>query len=145
MFGVSEMVHAWVSGSSAPVSTVRKVTAPAKFTYAAKTQSQQTARVRRGLTAARLFFLLFAFLVLFSGFAFAHSFASGEAGVPASADEIVISVDSGDTLWELAASYKKEGMDTREAVHSVMKRNGLSSSALEVGQELVLPAKMLPE
>ena len=83
-------------------------------------------------------------MILFSGLVFAHTFASSEEGIPASTDEIVISVDSGDTLWELAAEYKKDRMDTRDAVHLLMKRNGLSSSSLYTGQELIVPAKMLP-
>jgi cell division protein YceG involved in septum cleavage len=138
------MVHTWVSGSSAPASTIRKITAPVKSRYAASSTSPATTRSHRGLGVARTFFIVFAFLVLFSGFAFAHTFASSEEGTPATAAEIVISVDSGDTIWDLAATYKKEKMDTRDAVYALMKRNGLSSSSLHSGQTLILPAKMLP-
>lgn len=105
---------------------------------------QAAARSYSGWKVARLVFILVAFLILFIGLAFAHTFASSEESTPAIADEIVISVDSGDTLWELAAEYKKDNMDTREAVHVLIKRNGLSSSSLHTGQELILPAKMLP-
>ncbi|MFC5531884.1 cell division suppressor protein YneA [Cohnella yongneupensis] len=137
------MVHTWVSGSSAPASTIHKMVAPLKPRYAVRTASATT-RSHRGLGVARSLFIVIAFVILFSGFAFAHTFASSEAGTPASANEIVISVDSGDTLWELAGTYKKDNMDTREAVHVLMKRNGLASSSLHTGQTLVLPAKMLP-
>ncbi len=139
------MVHTWVSGPSASASSIRTLKASAKPAYIAKAHPQSKARVRLGLGVVRLIFVLFAFLVLFAGFAFARSFAAGEAGVPASAEEIVVSVDSGDTLWAIVSDYKKEGMDTREAVHAVMKRNGLSTASLKIGQELVLPAKMLPK
>jgi cell division protein YceG involved in septum cleavage len=138
------MVHTWVSGSSAPASTIRNITAPVQPRYAARSPSPVTKRLHRGLGVARSFFIVFAFLLLFSGFAFAHTFASSEEGTPATAAELVISVDSGDTIWDLAATYKKEKMDTREAVHALMKRNGLSSSSLHAGQTLILPAKMLP-
>lgn len=135
------MVHTWVSGTSATAApALRKgaaINKPSNATVAAS-------RSIRGLSVARSFFILFAFLILFSGFAFAHTFASDAEVSPAMAAEIEISVDSGDTIWDLAASYKKDSMDTRDAVHAVMKRNGLSSSALQAGQTLILPAKMLP-
>ncbi|MFD0670269.1 LysM peptidoglycan-binding domain-containing protein [Cohnella sp. GCM10027633] len=138
------MVHTWVSGSSATASTLRNGTAYAKPAYAGRTAPQAPARSHRGLGIARSFFILFAFLILFSGFAFAHTFASDAEVSPATATEISISVDSGDTIWDLAASYKKDTMDTRDAVHAIKKRNGLSSSSVQAGQTLILPAKMLP-
>lgn len=138
------MVHTWVSGTSATASTLRNGTAYAKPTYAGHKGSQSAAHMRHGLSFARITFILIAFLILFSGFAFAHTFASGSETAPATTAEIEISVDSGDTMWELAALYKKSSMDTRDAVQAVMKRNGLTSSSLQAGQTLILPAKMLP-
>ncbi|MBO9598969.1 MAG: LysM peptidoglycan-binding domain-containing protein [Cohnella sp.] len=120
------------------------MTASSQPRYASRSATQAAARSHRGWKAARSLFILIAFLILFSGFAFAHTFASSEEGTPAGVGEIVIYVDSGDTLWELAAEYKKDHMDTRDAVHLLKKRNGLSSSSLHSGQELILPAKMLP-
>ena len=138
------MVHTWVSGKSAPASFNYKMTASSQPRYASRSTTQAAARSHRGWKAARSVFILVAFLILFSGLAFAHTFASSEEGTPARANEIVISVDSGDTLWEVAAEYKKDRMDTRDAVHLLMKRNGLSTSTLHTGQELILPAKILP-
>lgn len=94
--------------------------------------------------AARGLFVLVAFLLLFSGFTLMRSFASTGELEPASNDEIVISVDSGDTLWELARTYKDPALDTRQAVHVLMERNRLSSPALQSGQELIFPADILP-
>jgi LysM repeat protein len=73
-----------------------------------------------------------------------RSFAADEGVAPRTAEELVVSVDSGDTLWQLAATYKSDSVDTREAVHVLMKRNGLSSSTLEMGQTLIIPARILP-
>ncbi|WP_391573435.1 LysM peptidoglycan-binding domain-containing protein [Cohnella sp.] len=94
--------------------------------------------------AARGLFVLVAFLLLFSGFTLMRSFASTGELAPALNDEIVISVDSGDTLWELARTYKDPALDTRQAVHVLMERNRLSSPALQSGQELIFPANILP-
>ncbi|MDB4868284.1 MAG: LysM peptidoglycan-binding protein [Cohnella sp.] len=73
-----------------------------------------------------------------------RTFASEQRIEPASASEQVLSVDTGDTLWTLAASVKKDSMDIRDAVHQIMKRNGLTSSALSSGQDLVVPDTILP-
>ena len=73
-----------------------------------------------------------------------RSFASDDQVQPASAAEIVIYADTGDTLWQLAASVKKESMDTREAVHRLMKRNHLSAPTIESGQRLIVPEEILP-
>jgi len=88
--------------------------------------------------------MIVAFLLLFSGFTLVRSFASTGELAPASSEEIVISVDSGDTLWELARTYKDPAIDTRQAVHVIMERNGLSAPDLQSGQQLIFPAKILP-
>lgn len=73
-----------------------------------------------------------------------HSFASTDKASPATGKEILISVDSGDTLWQLAKTYKKNAMDTREAVRFLQKRNGLTTSEVKPGQSLIIPARILP-
>ncbi|MFC5403694.1 LysM peptidoglycan-binding domain-containing protein [Cohnella soli] len=88
---------------------------------------------------------MLAFLLLFSGFTLVRVFASSGESVPAQAQEIVVSVDSGDSIWSIANNNKKEGMDTRKAVHAIEKRNGLTDSRLEVGQQLILPSSILPD
>lgn len=97
-----------------------------------------------GFLLARAAFFVLAFVILFSGLTLMRTFASGEQVEPASASEMVIYADTGDTLWKLAASVKKPSMDTRQAVHLLMKRNQLSSSSIESGQSLIVPVEMLP-
>ncbi len=88
--------------------------------------------------------MILAFLMLFSGFTLMRSFASSGEQVPASGEEIVVAVDSGDTLWELARAYKDPAIDTRQAVHVLMERNGLSAPDLQIGQDLIFPVDILP-
>jgi cell division protein YceG involved in septum cleavage len=92
---------------------------------------------------ARSLFFVFAFLVLFSGFTYIHTFASSGEVMPSANDELVISIDSGDTLWAVAKTYKKDSLDTRQAVHYILKRNGLSTSEVKAGQTLIIPARIL--
>jgi nucleoid-associated protein YgaU len=46
-------------------------------------------------------------------------------------------VQSGDTLWTIAASHY--GGDPRAAIWEIRHRNGLSGSLIRPGQRLVLP------
>ena len=51
-----------------------------------------------------------------------------------------ITVKSGDTLWDIAKSYYKDG-DVREYIYEIKKVNKLASSNINVGDRLVLPFK----
>lgn len=48
-------------------------------------------------------------------------------------------VRPGDTLWEIAAASAPQG-DHRSAVDTLMAMNGLDSSLIVPGQQLVLPS-----
>jgi hypothetical protein len=141
MFGVNLMVHSWVKISTSSIVSMRNTAAPFKSRRAA---DQQRATAPSNWIMFRSLFILFAFLVLFSGFTLVHTFASTGEAAPATSNEIVISVDNGDTLWQLAKTYKKNAMDTREAVRFLQKRNGLSTSEVMPGQSLIIPARILP-
>lgn len=132
------MVHTWVTASAGSISSVHNTKVSAKHPVSLTSGSIRNLRLARSL------FFIIAFLILFSGFTFMRTFAANEEVAPRAAEELVISVDSGDTLWHLAAAYKSESVDTREAVHALMKRNGLSSSSLEIGQTLIIPVWILP-
>jgi LysM repeat protein len=138
MFGVNLMVHSYVTVSGVPVSSKTNHTASFRSERAVQ---QQRAVPNHQWRLARGLFFLFAFLLLFTGFTFMHTSASTEQLQPS--DELVISVDSGDTLWELAKAYKMNSMDTREAVHYLVKRNNLSSSEIKMGQTLIIPARIV--
>lgn len=138
MFGVNLMVHSYVTVSGVPVSNNKTSLKSGYVVKQQRTASNYHWRLARGL------FFLFAFLLLFTGFSFMHTSASTEQVQPNASEELVISVDSGDTLWELAKTYKKSSMDTRDAVHYILKHNNLSSSELRSGQVLIIPARIIP-
>ncbi|MCL3860152.1 LysM peptidoglycan-binding domain-containing protein [Actinotalea sp. K2] len=48
-------------------------------------------------------------------------------------------VVGGETLWGIARSVSAPGQDLRDAVDDLVALNGLSSSALRVGQQIVVP------
>jgi hypothetical protein len=131
------MVHSWVGSS--PVSSIH--------THAASIKSGRASRLpasgSRNWKIARSLFFLLAFLILFSGLTLVRTFASTGEVSPALGEEIVVSIDSGDTLWHLAKTYKKDSIDTRQAIHLILERNGLSTSAVKPGQTIIIPARIL--
>ena len=51
---------------------------------------------------------------------------------------ITITVEDGDSLWSLASTYRTGGMSIEECVESIMECNGLTSSTIYHGQQLVI-------
>ncbi|REK56814.1 MAG: hypothetical protein C6W55_06590 [Thermobacillus sp.] len=106
----------------------------------------QTSAVRRQRAASgeRITFMRYAAAMLFivlvsAGFMIMGTGASERVPAEPAPAESVIVVDAGETLWEIAAAAKAEGMDTRRAVYEIRKRNGLDGSVIQAGQQLVIP------
>ena len=53
----------------------------------------------------------------------------------------VITVHTGDTLWDIAADWSGRDEDIRELILRIQKENKLSGSDLAVGQRLVIPVR----
>jgi len=65
------------------------------------------------------------------------SLTTVSASAPAAADELVIAVQPGDTLWGIAGTIAPN-LDRREVVQRLAERNG--GSAIWAGQDLIVPA-----
>lgn len=48
-----------------------------------------------------------------------------------------ITVNSGDTLWDIALRYNKKG-DIREYIHKIIEINNLENSGIKAGEELII-------
>ena len=68
----------------------------------------------------------------------AGSVATPEPGV--AEPTTVVTVGTGDTLWELAAERAADG-DVQEMVHRIERLNALDSSMLVAGQRLRVPVE----
>ena len=53
----------------------------------------------------------------------------------------VITVHTGDTLWDIAADWSGKDEDIREVILRIQKENNLKGSNLAVGQRLVIPVR----
>lgn len=54
-------------------------------------------------------------------------------------DMISVSVNSGDTLWKLAASHNPTNKDIRSLVYKIKKLNNLSSDTIHSGDKILIP------
>lgn len=54
-----------------------------------------------------------------------------------------VSVHPGDSLWTIAETIAPDA-DPRDVVDGIMRLNGLTSSALDVGQSLAIPHEFVP-
>ena len=53
----------------------------------------------------------------------------------------IITVHTGDTLWDIAADWSGRDEDIREVILRIQKENNLTGSNLSVGQQLVIPVR----
>jgi hypothetical protein len=141
------MVQAWVLGSGSDLAGNRNGRVENRknevFAKGAKPGSSPRAQAK-GWQSARLLFFAVALLLLFVGFSLMRTYADEAAPATAAAGETTVMAGAGDTLWGIASEVKRHGLDTREAIHRIMVRNGLSSSAIASGEQLIIPANVLP-
>ena len=53
----------------------------------------------------------------------------------------IITVHTGDTLWDIAADWSGKDEDIREVILRIQKENNLTGSNLAVGRQLVIPVR----
>ncbi len=56
-----------------------------------------------------------------------------------SSEQLIHYVSEGDTLWSVAREYKPKGMTTGEYVYKIRKANAMESSAIKIGDEIIIP------
>lgn len=64
----------------------------------------------------------------------------------AAADEVytnkVVTVYSGDTMWDIAAGLAEEGEDVRAVLYRIREANNLTGADLQPGQKLLVPVRV---
>ncbi len=94
-------------------------------------------QVRRRRLAGVLRLAVFLFLIFIAVWAGVRVAHAGEDASIYSGHNCV--VQSGDTLWSIAAREYGDGADLRGAVYAIREANHLSGSAVVPGQSLTLP------
>ncbi|QOS99910.1 LysM peptidoglycan-binding domain-containing protein [Brevibacterium sp. JNUCC-42] len=97
---------------------------------------------KRGITRGQaLLSIMFIFVLSFV----ANSMIFGKEKVAIAAphaqqDALVITIQSGDTLWSIAEAYKeKSGLTARELIEEIMKQNHLDNPMIYAGNDLIIP------
>jgi len=52
---------------------------------------------------------------------------------------IDVEINTGDTLWDIAATYMPDDVDTRRAVHKLCSINDISANEIYPGQTIKVP------
>jgi nucleoid-associated protein YgaU len=79
-------------------------------------------------------FLFLVFIAVWAGVRVANATSESEAF-----DGRAYVVQSGDTLWQIAAAEYDDSLDLRAVVYEIRQANGLGGALLQPGQELTLP------
>jgi hypothetical protein len=118
-----------------PMSSTRHVAAPLQAAARSRSRRSPVRLTRRG----RLVVVLAITLIAATAMLFGR--AQVVAG-PTSKGPIAqyVTVQSGDTLWELAAAVAP-GRDPRPVIDRIVELNGLESGALRAGQRLAVPVR----
>ncbi len=90
--------------------------------------------------AAKIIVSLIVFVLLFTSFLMMGTEASTPLPLPASAQEQVVAVHAGDTLWSIAKKYGSGSDDLRYVIYMIQERNGLETADLKPGQKLIIPS-----
>ena len=83
--------------------------------------------------------LLLAFVlgaILSGGFTYMTVSASPEIY-----EKQIVTVHTGDTLWNIAANWSGKDEDVREVIDRIQQVNQLSNTDLYVGQKLIIPIR----
>ncbi|MCF2942665.1 LysM peptidoglycan-binding domain-containing protein [Paenibacillus tarimensis] len=97
--------------------------------------------LRLSWKVGRLLAALILIIIIVTGFTLVHSNALGTHAEPAQPNELAVTVSTGDTLWSLAQSHAPEGADIRQIVYLMKKRNLLTDSNLQPGDQIIIPVE----
>lgn len=121
-------------------------TIPARTERAVETQARPSGRLR--LTRrGRLVFTSLAAIPLVVGVAVLGLSAGGAAAnnaAAAGASFTYVTVDPGESLWQLAESIAPDA-DPRDVIAEIMNLNQLSTAGVEPGQRLAVPLRYAGE
>ncbi|MDX2375715.1 LysM peptidoglycan-binding domain-containing protein [Microbacterium sp. LRZ72] len=129
----------------APIASRHAASRP---TPAARTRLRLTARGRRGLAALTI--VVVAALLVLGALGAQAAMASATDPAASSATAALgsssfetVTVQSGESLWSIAASVAP-GADPRDVIDEIVRLNALESVVVDAGQKLAIPADIRP-
>lgn len=79
-------------------------------------------------------------LILALSFLFDARASSKRAQVFDAAATAVVTVHSGDTLWEIAEAHPVDGCSVQDVISYIKEENALTTATIQAGQQLIVPA-----
>ncbi len=81
-------------------------------------------------------------LIVFSIFLIGSFFGFFDASSMDERTYAIVTVQHGDTLWDLAKQYGPKDEDCRQIVYRICKLNDLTPETLWVGEEIIIPKQL---
>ena len=91
-------------------------------------------------TAARFKRIVVVLAVAVAAVLIAPYATANDSAVPSTSTSDVWTVAQGDTLWSIGAAVAEPGESIRDTVNDIKALNALESTALRVGDQLLVPA-----
>ena len=86
-----------------------------------------------------VFIITMVLMIIMSISAMVHNVYAGGKG-DVTNTYYAITVESGDTLWEIAQRYSNDNTDIRRFIYEISSINGLDTAEIVEGQQLLIPA-----
>ena len=97
-------------------------------------------QVSRPEAATAIVSILFCLVLVFAAWGFSHvEAAQAYAAATSDVQEKLMTVAAGDTLLGISGNHPIDNLDARQTAHWISERNGLDTSMLTPGQQLVVP------
>ena len=85
-------------------------------------------------------FLIIVFGLMVAGFGFVTG--QNESTASLTSDYVSYTVESGDTLWDIANTINTTDTDTRKVVHAICQINEIQAGDLQPGMVLTIPTEL---
>ena len=102
--------------------------------------AQEVYMMRKMRIASKFRFTIFAVIVLLTVFTVFSTLAGFNTANSLSMDQYrCVEVESGDTLWSIAAEYAPDNKDVRQIVYDICETNDIQANDIASGQKILVP------
>ena len=85
------------------------------------------------------FITFMALMMVITVFAATTMFGFNEADSLSTPSHVIVKVQPGDTLWDIADDYGPDDVDIRRVVYEICKLNDVNANSIHPGQTLIVP------
>lgn len=80
-----------------------------------------------------------ALMIVFTVFTFTTMFGFNEADSLSTPSHVIVKVQPGDTLWDIAKAYGPDDVDVRRIVYEICEFNDVTANSIYPGQTIAVP------